>query len=80
MNFVRNLLLHNQNPAQQTRKSKNTFVICYSLERGLDSMIVHCPRCNSLIGENVSECPDCNVVFSEVDKKIMLEEKRTRAA
>ena len=29
MDFVWNLLLRNQNPAQQASKSKNTFVACY---------------------------------------------------
>ncbi|MBR1471478.1 MAG: hypothetical protein IJ600_07550 [Lachnospiraceae bacterium] len=33
MDFVRNLLLRSQNPALQTGKSKNIFVVCYNYKQ-----------------------------------------------
>lgn len=43
-------------------------------------MIVHCPKCNSFIGEGLSSCPTCHAEFSASDKEVMAREKRERTS
>ena len=43
-------------------------------------MIVHCPRCKAPIGEGADSCPECYLVFSEADKRAIVEEKRSRVS